>query len=77
MPPHDQNAVTVGECVAALVLTILTGEHAVSRVAATLAVYDLAVIVQRPWTPPTSTTIAWASHSIRRGRPVLIVSTGP
>jgi hypothetical protein len=48
MPPHDQNAVTVGECVAALVLTILTGEHAVSRVAATLAVYDLAVIVQRP-----------------------------
>jgi hypothetical protein len=27
--------------VAALVLTILTGEHAVSRVAATLAVYDL------------------------------------
>ena len=48
MPPHDQNAVTVGECVAALVLTILTGEHVVSRVAATLAVYDLAVIVQRP-----------------------------
>jgi hypothetical protein len=48
MPPHDQNAVTVGECVAALVLTILTREHAVSRIAATLAVYDLAVIVQRP-----------------------------
>jgi hypothetical protein len=48
MPPHDQNAVTVGECVAALVLTIFTGAHAVSWVAATLAVSDLAVIVQRP-----------------------------
>jgi hypothetical protein len=48
MPPHDQHAITVGACVVALVLTILTGEHAVSRVAATLAVYDLAVLVQRP-----------------------------
>ena len=48
MPPHGQDVVTVGECGAALVLAILTGEHAVARVAATLAVYDLAVIVQRP-----------------------------
>jgi hypothetical protein len=48
MPPHDRKAVTVGECVEALVLTILTGEHALSRVAATLAGYDLEVILQRP-----------------------------
>lgn len=45
--PHERHAVTVGECVAALVLTILTGEHALSRVAATLASYDLEVIFQR------------------------------
>jgi transposase len=48
VPPHDRNAVTVGECVEALVLTILTGQHALSRVADTLAGYDLAVIFQRP-----------------------------
>lgn len=48
IPPHDRNAVTAGECVEALVLTILTGEHALSRVADTLAGYDLAVIFQRP-----------------------------
>ena len=48
IPAHDRHVVTVGECVEALVLTILTGEHALSRVADTLAGYDLAVIVQRP-----------------------------
>jgi hypothetical protein len=48
IPPHERHAVTVGECVEALVLTILPGEHAVSRVADTLASYDLAVIFQRP-----------------------------
>jgi transposase len=48
MPPHQRNEVTVGECVEALVLTILTGEHALSRVAETLAGYDLEVIFQRP-----------------------------
>jgi transposase len=48
IPPHARNEVTVGECVEALVLTILTGEHALSRVAQTLAGYDLAVIFQRP-----------------------------
>src|ERR671931_1399212 len=46
--PHKRNAVTVGECLEALVLTILTGEHALSRVAETLAGYDLEVIFQRP-----------------------------
>jgi transposase len=48
VPPHDRNAVTAGACVEALVLTILTGAHAWSRVADTLAGYDLAVIFQRP-----------------------------
>jgi hypothetical protein len=28
IPPHERHAVTVGECVEALGLTILTGEHA-------------------------------------------------
>jgi hypothetical protein len=28
IPPHERHEVTVGECVEALVLTILTGEHA-------------------------------------------------
>ncbi len=48
IPPHERHAVTVGECIEALVLTILTGEHALSRVADTLAGYDLEVIFQRP-----------------------------
>jgi transposase len=48
IPPHKRNAVTVGECVEALVLMILTGEHALSRVAETLAGYDMAVIFQCP-----------------------------
>jgi hypothetical protein len=48
IPAHGRNVVTVGECVEALVLTLLTGEQAWSRVAGTLAGYDLAVIVQRP-----------------------------
>ena len=28
IPPHERHAVTVGECIEALVLTMLTGEHA-------------------------------------------------
>jgi hypothetical protein len=48
IPPHERHAVTVGECVEALGLTILPGEHALSRVAETLAGYDLEVIFQRP-----------------------------
>src|SRR5215510_2040711 len=48
IPPHARHAVTVGECIEALVLTILTGEHALSRVAETLAGYDLEVIFQHP-----------------------------
>jgi hypothetical protein len=48
IPPHARHEVTVGECVEAVVLTILTGEHALSRVAETLSGYDLEVIFQRP-----------------------------
>jgi hypothetical protein len=48
IPPHERNVVTVGECIEALVLTILTGEHALSRVADTFVGYDLEVIFQRP-----------------------------
>ena len=48
IPPCGRNVVTVGECVEALVLTILTGEHALSRVTDPLAGYDLTVIFQRP-----------------------------
>lgn len=48
IPPHERHEVTVGECVEALVLMILTGEHALSRVAGALAGYDLEVIFQRP-----------------------------
>jgi transposase len=48
MPPHERHAVTVGECVEAFVLTLLPGEHALSRVAETLASYALEVIFQRP-----------------------------
>jgi hypothetical protein len=47
IPPQERHEVTVGACVEALVLTILTGEHALSRVAQTLAGYDLEVIFQR------------------------------
>jgi transposase len=48
LPPHKRNAVTVGGCVEALIRTILTGEHALSRVTDTLAGYDWEVICQRP-----------------------------
>jgi Domain of unknown function (DUF4277) len=48
IPPHQRHVVTVGECLEALVLTILTGEHALSRVADTLAGYDLEIVFPRP-----------------------------
>jgi Domain of unknown function (DUF4277) len=61
IPPHERHKVTVGECVEVLVLTILTGEHALSRVAEVLAGYDLEVIFQRPMD-------AAHVHDNRRGR---------
>ena len=48
IPPHARHEVTVGECIEARILTILTGEHALSPMADTLAGYDLEVIFQRP-----------------------------
>lgn len=48
IPPHERKAVTVGECSEALVLTILTGEHALSRVADALTGDDLEIVFQRP-----------------------------
>jgi hypothetical protein len=48
IPPQARPAVTVGACLAALVLTILTGEPALSRVAHTWAGSQLAVLCQRP-----------------------------
>ena len=48
IPPHQRHAVTVGEGMAALVLTLLTGEPARSRVAETLAGYEVEGIFQRP-----------------------------
>src|SRR5262249_56284250 len=48
IPPHERHEVTVGECVEAVVLPILTGEHALSRVAETLSGYDVDVLFQRP-----------------------------
>jgi transposase len=48
LPDDPRNHVTPGECVQALVLTILTGEHALSRVSTILSCYDLEVIFQRP-----------------------------
>jgi hypothetical protein len=48
IPPQARHDVTVGACVDALVLMMLTGEPAFSRVAATLAGYDLEVLFPRP-----------------------------
>lgn len=48
LPQDPRNHVTPGECVQALVLTILTGEHALSQVSEVLSHYDLEVIFQRP-----------------------------
>jgi len=48
IPPHERHEVTVGAGIAALVLTLRTGEQAWSRVADTVAGYDLEVMCQRP-----------------------------
>jgi Domain of unknown function (DUF4277) len=51
IPPHERHAVTVGECIEALVLVMLTGAHALSRVAETTA----RVGRWRPWGGPAWT----------------------
>jgi hypothetical protein len=47
-PPHQRHEVSVGAGVAALVLPMLPGEQAVSRVAETVAGSALEVLFQRP-----------------------------
>jgi hypothetical protein len=49
--PHSLNHVTTGECVEALVLSILTGEHALYNVSDVLSQYDTSVIFQKEVDP--------------------------
>jgi len=49
--PHPLNHVTTGECVEALVLSILTGEHALYNVSDVLSQYDTSVIFQKEVDP--------------------------
>lgn len=51
VPPHPLNHVTTGECVEALVLSILTGEHALYNVSDVLSQYDTSVIFQKEIDP--------------------------
>ncbi len=51
VPPHSLNHVTTGECVEALVLSILTGEHALYNVSEVLSQYDTSVIFQKEVDP--------------------------
>jgi transposase len=47
VPSHPLNHVTTGECVEALVLSILTGEHALYNVSEVLSQYDTSIIFQK------------------------------
>ena len=47
LPPHPLNHVTTGECVEAMVLSILTGEHALYNVSDVLSRYDTSIIFQK------------------------------
>lgn len=51
IPPHSLNHVTPGECVEALVLSILTGQHALYKVSEVLSQYDTSIIFQREVDP--------------------------
>jgi transposase len=51
VPSHPLNHVTTGECVEALVLSILTGEHALYNVSDVLSQYDTSVIFQKKIDP--------------------------
>lgn len=51
VPPHPLNHVTTGECAEALVLSILTGEHALYNVSEVLSQYDTSVIFQKEVDP--------------------------
>jgi transposase len=49
--PHPLNHVTIGECVEAMVLSILTGEHALYNVSDVLSQYDTSIIFQKKVDP--------------------------
>ncbi|MBU4444566.1 IS1634 family transposase, partial [bacterium] len=51
VPPHPLNHVTTGECVEAMVLSILTGEHALYNVSDVLSQYDTTIIFQKEVKP--------------------------
>jgi transposase len=51
VPPHSLIHVTTGECVEALVLSILTGEHALYNVSEVLSQYDTSIIFQKKVAP--------------------------
>lgn len=51
VPPHPLNHVTTGECVEAMVLSILTGEHALYNVSDLLSKYDTSIIFQKEVNP--------------------------
>jgi transposase len=51
VPPHPLNHVTTGECVEALVLAILTGEHALYNISEVLSQYDTSIIFQKEVDP--------------------------
>ncbi len=51
VPPHPLNHVTTGECIEALVLSILTGEHALYNVSDILSKYDTTIIFQKEVNP--------------------------
>ncbi len=51
VPPHPLNHVTTGECVEAMVLSILTGEHALYNVSDVLSKYDTSIIFQKEVNP--------------------------
>jgi len=51
VPSHPLNHVSTGECVEALVLAILTGEHALYNVSGVLSQYDTSIIFQKEVDP--------------------------
>src|SRR3990170_8224632 len=51
IPPHPLNHVTTGECVEAMVLSIITGEHALYNVSEVLSQYDTSIIFQKKVDP--------------------------
>ncbi|GAB61836.1 MAG: DUF4277 domain-containing protein [Candidatus Jettenia sp.] len=51
VPSHKLNCVSAGECLQAMVLSILTGQHALYKVSEVLGDYDTEIIFQKPIKP--------------------------